>query len=1011
MPSTAQNLYKAIHEGKWLSIEYENKNRQITRYWIAVRGIDVKRRMLRVDGLHLAQHTVARLDYVSVDAIRSSAIVEGTFYEPNASLIDDIDRNPERYEGIFGTAANLKVLNYLIDCSRLDTEHFETDYSLIRHLDQDNFHGGEYQLSPEQFGAVVCRFQEESAGNDPAKSYKLRQLCMNILSIPVTVRRGQTGLYVLAYRRLFLDVKRRVLKPADEITVCREFTVDGERQSIRRYLDTPDFWMLEHFEEHLEEIKDSITRSNSRLRGVDDRPYLIALASNIQVDLNKEYEGITEMFRNGTPTAPVKAFFGQIVPHNRRRKDYPISLLRRRANLDQLLAIHSAMKYPVAYVQGPPGTGKTWTIVNTILTAFLNGQTVLLASYNNHPINGVVQQLTNISGSGQDSIPFPVIRLGNHQLVDKALDYISRTYARVETMSRQPDAPESDQKERLRRAKQLSALLERYEERLSLTEELETVKDLSRNNQHLAFYTDLVGRQQPDAEKRLQRLGEVDEKEALDLLAEDEAQFLAYLNFMSIKYWKRLGETRYEGLRNILKIADHVQRTRSFSEYIADAGRLKDFLRVFPVVATTCISAHRLGKPQACFDMVIMDEASQCNMAMSLVPILRGRRLLLVGDPQQLSPVIVMDAKDNEILRQRYKIPEEYDYRKNSIYKAFLANDAVSYELLLRYHYRCCRDIIAFNNRKYYNNRLRIDSRVPSDDPLLFIDIEENRAEEKNTAPAEAQKVLEYVQAHRDKSIGVITPFANQKDYIEEILQQNGIEGVSCGTVHAFQGDEKDVILFSTAITDQTAQKTYDWLKNNRELINVATSRARERLVVLSSRDNLERLHGDGREQDDLYELAQYVQTKGHYEVSADSIQSRALGIKPYSTKTEADFLESLNHALDNVLNTQQRCVVRHEVSIAHVFRENVSRSWLFHSGRFDFVVYERARGGEERPILAIELDGREHLTDETVRRRDQEKQAICREQGFELIRVENSYARRYYYIKKILEDYFRHVR
>ncbi|MCD8097079.1 MAG: DUF2726 domain-containing protein [Lachnospiraceae bacterium] len=74
-------------------------------------------------------------------------------------------------------------------------------------------------------------------------------------------------------------------------------------------------------------------------------------------------------------------------------------------------------------------------------------------------------------------------------------------------------------------------------------------------------------------------------------------------------------------------------------------------------------------------------------------------------------------------------------------------------------------------------------------------------------------------------------------------------------------------------------------------------------------------------------------------------------------------------------------------------------------------MVYEQARGGEERPILAIELDGREHLTDEAVRRRDQEKQAICRAQGFELIRVENSYAKRYYYIKKILEDYFRHVR
>lgn len=60
-----------------------------------------------------------------------------------------------------------------------------------------------------------------------------------------------------------------------------------------------------------------------------------------------------------------------------------------------------------------------------------------------------------------------------------------------------------------------------------------------------------------------------------------------------------------------------------------------------------------------------------------------------------------------------------------------------------------------------------------------------------------------------------------------------------------------------------------------------------------------------------------------------------------------------------------------------------------------------------ELPVLAIELDGKEHLEDEAVRRRDAKKNAICREHGFELIRVDNSYARRYHYIKDILISYF----
>lgn len=62
-------------------------------------------------------------------------------------------------------------------------------------------------------------------------------------------------------------------------------------------------------------------------------------------------------------------------------------------------------------------------------------------------------------------------------------------------------------------------------------------------------------------------------------------------------------------------------------------------------------------------------------------------------------------------------------------------------------------------------------------------------------------------------------------------------------------------------------------------------------------------------------------------------------------------------------------------------------------------------------PILAIELDGKEHKENAIVRARDKKKNAICRAHGFELIRVENSYARRYNYIKNILIQYFKSVR
>ena len=213
--------------------------------------------------------------------------------------------------------------------------------------------------------------------------------------------------------------------------------------------------------------------------------------------------------------------------------------------------------------------------------------------------------------------------------------------------------------------------------------------------------------------------------------------------------------------------------------------------------------------------------------------------------------------------------------------------------------------------------------------------------------------------------------------------------------------------MFSLAVTDQTFAKTYGWLKNNKELINVATSRAKEKLILLSSSRNLSRLHTHG-EDDDLFELAEYIQTKGTSQVTPKTAETRALGIKPYSAETETAFLETLNHALSNILVTGKRYTVQREVAIPQVLGGNRQECELFHTGRVDFVVYERQGAGKELPVLAIDLDGKEHLEDEEIRERERQKNQICRNYNFERIRVDNSYARRYNYMKEILIDYFK---
>ena len=113
-----------------------------------------------------------------------------------------------------------------------------------------------------------------------------------------------------------------------------------------------------------------------------------------------------------------------------------------------------------------------------------------------------------------------------------------------------------------------------------------------------------------------------------------------------------------------------------------------------------------------------------------------------------------------------------------------------------------------------------------------------------------------------------------------------------------------------------------------------------------------------------------------------------------------------MTHALGNIWLSQSKYVIQKEVAISQVFQDNITYSDLFYSGRFDFVVYEK-QGKQSIPILAIELDGKEHFSDEIVKNRDRKKNEICRAHNLQIIRVENSYARRYNHIKEILLDYF----
>ena len=1009
MDNICRELFRAIHEGKWLKIEYKNKNEEITRYWISVVDLEPYTRILKVDGLHLGCYTVNRFEKIYIDSIISAEVVDGSFCERNEKLIEDIAINPEKYVNIFEQNANLKILSYLEMCSKLDGNTYETDFELIHYLDRDSVTEAAYELSEGQFKLIVKYFQyNKDKKKFESGGLQIKNLAINVLSVHTN-----RGLHVLAYRKLGLDVKARVLKPDKEITICTQFTIAGEVQNIRKFLEAEEYELLSEFEKNQEVIKDAIASHLQGCEQVDDIPYIIGLGIDVALDLNSEYKAILDMYEADEVSIPIKAFFGELLAKPRRSKAYPIALINENINLDQLLAINNAMKFPCAYIQGPPGTGKTNTIKNAIITAFFNETTVLFASYNNTPIDSVTESLSKLKYKGK-TIPFPILRLGNTEKLKQAMAYINELRKKVSAIPVFEDTLNKRKEDRKVRARQLSDLLKNYEEIVELKERKESMEHLIKYQNKMgnigsisAFQMDIQMNQMNNLNQKIAGIGEISNDKVMELLDRNEEEFYQYLYFISAKYIKKLETKPFKELIDILDTdIEEDEKVQKFAKYLKKSENIKLLQKVFPIMVTTCISAHKLGSPEILFDMVIIDEAGQCNVAISLVPIIRGKNMMLVGDPQQLRPVVLLDDITNKKLRKKYNINDEYDYKENSIYKTYLACDAVSDEILLRCHYRSNKKIIDFNNKKYYNSKLEILTKSEEKEPLLFVDVENSRSELKNTSPAEAAEILDYASLNRDKTMAVITPFVNQRKLIETGIKDRKLDNIVCGTVHAFQGDEKDVVLFSTALSDRTTDGTYNWLKNNKELINVAVSRAKEKLILLASKKELERLHGSDLD-DDLYELVNYVRTNGQSVVTKKQVSSRALGVQPFSTATENAFLDNLTHALGNIWLSQSRYTIHKEVAISQVFQENLTHNALFYMGRFDFVVYEK-QGKAEIPILAIELGGREHYTEEAVIERDRKKNEICKAHNLQIIRVENSYARRYNYIKDILMDYFK---
>ncbi|WP_372893484.1 AAA domain-containing protein [Rhodosalinus sp.] len=370
------------------------------------------------------------------------------------------------------------------------------------------------------------------------------------------------------------------------------------------------------------------------------------------------------------------------------------------------------------------------------------------------------------------------------------------------------------------------------------------------------------------------------------------------------------------------------------------------------------------------FDLVILDEASQSDIT-ALAALARGKKILVVGDEEQVSPSVVgiADQKINALRAEFLEgLPNASLIDQNSSIFEITKRMHPDSHVMLREHFRCVAAIIQFSTR-FYNNAL-VPLRVPKaserfDPPLADVYIHGATRHGKTNA-SEARWIVDEIARliedppHEGRDIGVISLIGNeQAERIGRMLVEDERIGpeqiekrrIIYGDARTMQGQERSIVFLSMVATPGHA--TAQTGKADQQRINVAMSRARDRLYLVRS-VSLE----------DLRPTDIKAQILHHF---ADPMPEGRLA----TGKEAADLLARCDSGFE-------REVLRRLMEANYRVRPQVAAGGF----RIDLVV----EGLEDRR-LAIELDGDQYHGPD-VWERDMARQAALERAGWVFWRV-----------------------
>ncbi len=282
---------------------------------------------------------------------------------------------------------------------------------------------------------------------------------------------------------------------------------------------------------------------------------------------------------------------------------------------------------------------------------------------------------------------------------------------------------------------------------------------------------------------------------------------------------------------------------------------------LMPCWSVTSLSARgKVPFERGFFDLLIVDEASQCDIASVLPLLFRAKRAVVIGDPMQLTHIAGLTPEKDQRLQTKHHIPESYaawNYAVNSVFNLAVTIAEGGALTMLRDHYRSHADIIEFSNEFFYKGRLRVATSygrlnvpMPDESAVFWTDVVGRVIRPANGGAVnevEARSVVKAIESliagGYKGTIGAVTPFRAQANLIRRMILENpGLTDALLkaeflvDTVHRFQGDEKDVMFFSPVASEGVTKGAISFLRSNGNLFNVAITRARALLHVVGDR-------------------------------------------------------------------------------------------------------------------------------------------------------------------------------